>query len=122
MKTTAIIILILGLASIATAQYAHPQPNDTGIYTTETKNGDKMTIAQSDDKNSFTVEYNLVDPFNKAVLVVFDMSGRLVLQNEINYNIDQIIIPSGDWPKGQYTCTLFADGKTILTRKITIAK
>ena len=85
-------------------------------------NDNKMLLFPNPADGYFTVEYNLIDPFNKAVLVVFDMNGRMVLQNEINYSIDQIIIPSDNWPSGQYTCTLFADGKTIMTKQITITK
>ena len=85
-------------------------------------NDNKMLLFPNPADGYFTIEYSLTNPFNKAVLVVFDMNGKMVLQNEIHYGIDQIIIPSGDWPNGQYTCTLFADGQTILTRKITIAK
>lgn len=85
-------------------------------------NENKMLLFPNPADGFFTVEYNLVDPFNKAVLVVFDMSGKLVLQNEVNYSVDQVIIPSDNWPNGQYTCTLFADGQTILTKQITITK
>ena len=82
----------------------------------------KMLLFPNPSDGYFTVEYNLVDPFNKAVLVVFDMSGRVIVQQEINYEIDQVIIPSGNWPAGQYTVSLFADKKTAMTKKITISK
>jgi len=122
MKTTAIIIFIFGLSISATAQYAHIPENGTGIYTTETKNGDKMAIALNSDKNNFTVDYQLKENFNKAVLVVFDISGRVIIQQEVYYDIDQVIIFSENWPAGQYTVSLFADKKEIMTKKITLSK
>ena len=122
MKTTAIIILILGLANCATAQYSHASANDTGIYTTESENGDKMTITANSEKNNFMVDYQLIEEFNNAVLVVFDISGKMVVQQEIHYDIDQVLIPSDNWPAGQYTVSLFADGKTVMTQKITLTK
>ena len=121
MKKLSFLIFMLVIFNIANAQYAYPRPNDTGVYTTESATGgDKMAIATDKEKNSFTVEYSFIDPFNKAVLVVFDISGKVIVQKEINYSIDQIIIPTGNWPGGLYTCTLFADGQTIMTKQITI--
>jgi len=118
MKITAIIIFILGLASSATAQYEHAPKNDTGIYITETKNGDKMTIDMINDKSNLTIDYQLIDEFNKAVLIVLDNSGRVIVQQEILYEMDQVIIPAGNWPSGQYTFSLYTDKKLILSRKI----
>jgi len=122
-KTATILILFLYSSTFATAQYAHPRQNNNGITTTESASGgDKMTIAQSNNKNSFTVDFQLTDPFNKAVLVVFDISGRVIVQKEIYNKTDQVIIPSDNWPTGQYTVSLFADKKTLMTKKIAIAK
>jgi len=39
MKQIIALFFALGLSNIASAQYAHPRPNDTGITTTETKDG-----------------------------------------------------------------------------------
>jgi hypothetical protein len=50
------------------------------------------------------------------------MNGRAIVTQEIQYTMDQIIIPTENWPSGQYTCTLFADGRSIKTQKITISK
>jgi len=122
MKTTAIIILILGFASSATAQYARSSKNDTGIFTTETKNGDKITIALNSDKTNFTVEYSLSEPFNKAVLVVKEPIGKIIVMEELIDTRDQIIIVTDNWPAGQYTVSLFADKKEIMTKKITLSK
>jgi len=85
-------------------------------------NENEMTLFPNPSDGYFTVEYNLYDPFNKAILVVFDISGRVIEQHEIQYEIDQVIIPANQWPAGQYTVSLFADGKTVLTNKITITK
>ena len=120
MKTTIIIIFILGLASSTTAQYEHASKNDTGIYITETKNGDKMTIEMINDKSNLTIDYQLIDEFNKAVLIVFDNSGRVIVQQEILYVKDQIIIPVINWPSGQYTISLYADKRSIISSKISL--
>ena len=118
MKITAIIIFILGLASSATAQYEHAPKIDTGIYTTETKKGDKMTIDMINDKSNLTIDYQLINEFNKAVLIIFDNRGRVIVQNEILYVKDQLIIPVENWSDGQYTVSIYADKKSILSRQI----
>ena len=122
MKTTAIFILILGLANCATAQYEHTSVNNISIYTTESENGGKMTIDLINNKSNLTIDYQLIDPFNKAVLVIFDISGRVIVQQEIYHEIDQVLIPSENWPAGHYTVSLFADKKTVMTKKITLSK
>ena len=85
-------------------------------------NDNKLLLFPNPADGYFTIEYNLTDPFNKAVLVVFDISGRVIVQQEVYYEIDQMIIPSENWPAGQYMVSLFSDGKTIMTKKITISK
>jgi predicted Zn-dependent protease len=83
-------------------------------------NENKMLLFPNPADGYFMVDYNLTDPFNKAVLVVFDISGRVIVQLEIHNEIDQLIIPAENWPNGQYTISLFADGLTIMTKKIAI--
>jgi len=70
----------------------------------------------------FTVEYQLTDAFNSAQLIVFDINGKLIGNYELHYDIDQIIISSENWPSGQYTVSILADGKTILHKMITLIK
>jgi len=122
MKTTAIIIFIFGLSNYATAQYAHIPKNDTGIYTAETTIGDKMTIVLNSYKNNFTVDYQLVEEFSKAVVIVKESIGKVIVMEELHYDIDQIIISSENWPSGQYSVSVLADGKTIMHKTITLIK
>ena len=82
----------------------------------------KLLLFPNPANGYFTVEYNLIDPFNKAVIVVFDISGKMVFQQEIHYDMDQVLIPSENWPSGHYTVSLFADKKTVITKKITLSK
>jgi len=76
----------------------------------------KLLLFPNPADGFFTVEYNLTDPFNKAVLVVFDISGKMVVQQEIHYDTDQVLIPSENWPAGQYT-TARQRHKTNMRRK-----
>lgn len=85
-------------------------------------NENEMLVFPNPADGYFTVEYNLSNPFNKAVLVVFDISGRVIEQLEIRDENDQLIIPVDDWPSGQYTISIFVNGKTAMTKKITISK
>jgi len=122
MKTSAIIILILGFANCATAQYARAPANDTGIYTAETKSGDKMTIALNSDKNNFTVDYQLMEEFNKAVLIVKEPVGKIITMEELDNIRGQILITTDNWPSGNYTLSLFADKQLLLEQKIALNK
>jgi len=85
-------------------------------------NENKMLLFPNPAHRYFTVEYQITDPFENAVLVVFDISGKMIIQKEISYSIDQLVIPVENWPTGQYTITLMADGKTIVTQKTVIRK
>ncbi len=85
-------------------------------------NENKLVLFPNPAADYFTVDYQISDPFNKAVLVVFDIRGKLIMQQEVYYSIDQLIVPSQNWPSGQYTLSILADGKTIITQKMTINK
>ena len=122
MKTTAIIILILGLATVATAQYARNPANNTGIYATENTTGDKMTIAVNNEKTNFTVDYQLIDAFNKAVLVIREEIGKVIVMEELIDTHGQIIITIDHWPSGNYTVNLFADKKMLMQQKFIFKK
>ena len=122
MKTIAITLFVLVLSYSATAQYAHDPANDTGIYTAETKNGDKMTITRNAEKNNFIVDYQLMEEFNKAVLVVNEPIGKIIVMEDLENANDQVLITTDNWPSGQYTFSLFADKKTILTKQISLIK
>jgi hypothetical protein len=123
MKTITLFILFLGLASSTSAQYAHAPANDTGIYTTESASGgDKIHIVRNTKKNNLTIDYQLNEEFNKAVLIVKEPIGKIIVMEELENTRDQILILTDNWPTGQYTVSLFADKKTIMTKKISISK
>jgi len=104
----------------------NPEDGDKSNTNTRRKrvviNDNKLLLFPNPADGYFTIEYSLTDPFNKAVLVVFDISGRVIVQQKVYYEIDQMIIPSENWLAGQYMVSLFSDGKTIMTKKITISK
>jgi len=122
MKKISIMIFVLVIAGSVNAQYAHSQPNDTGIYTAETKSGDKMTIALNSDKNNFTVDYQLMEEFNKAVLIVKEPVGKIITMEELDNIRGQILITTDNWPSGNYTLSLFADKQLLLEQKIALNK
>ena len=114
MKTTAIIIFIFGLYYSASAQYARAPANNTGIYTTESASGgDKMAIVRNTEKNILTVDYQLNDGFNKAVLIVKEPIGKVILMEELENTRDQILIATDNWPSGQYSVSLYVDKKEL---------
>ena len=119
MKKYALILALLSFGLTVMAQYTRPVSND-GVYTTESVDGDQMTITQNKESNNLTVEYSLKDSFTKAVLIVLDNSGRVIVQQEILYSKDQVIIPLENWPGGQYTVSLYADKRSILSRQISL--
>lgn len=85
-------------------------------------NDNKMLLYPNPATGYFTVEYQLTESFNSAKIIIFDINGKLVSQQEILYDIDQIIIPTENWVNGQYSISIIADGKTIAMRKITLIK
>ena len=70
----------------------------------------------------FTVEYQLTDVFKTAQIVIYDMSGKIVGQRKIHFDIDQIIISSENWKAGQYVVSIIADNKTVKSQTITLTK
>ena len=82
----------------------------------------KMLLFPNPSNTYFTVDYSLRNVFNTGKLMVMDVNGKMVYQAEINYDRDQVLVPVEGWTAGQYTCVLLADGKTMLSKKITIVK
>jgi hypothetical protein len=70
----------------------------------------------------FTIAYQLTNAFKTAQIVIFDISGKLVINQELKYDIDQIIIPTENWKSGQYSVSILTDGKTMVNNKITLVK
>jgi hypothetical protein len=96
---------------------------DSAMFSDNEKvNQTKLEVIQDHKLDFFTLTYQLADPFENAVLVIFDPSGRAIVQQVIYYAMDQVIITTENWPSGTYTCNLAADGNSVLTRKITIQK
>jgi hypothetical protein len=85
-------------------------------------NDTKMLLYPNPATGFFTVDYQLTESFSSAKIIIFDINGKLVNQQEILYDIDQIIIPTESWVNGQYSISIIADGKTIALRKITLIK
>ncbi len=119
MKKYILILALLSLGLTAMAQYAQPD-NNSGIYAIESEIGDKMTIIQNKESNNLTVEYSIKESFTKAVLIVLDNSGRVIVQEEIQYVEDQLIIPVDNWPSGQYAVSLYADKRSILSLQVAL--
>jgi hypothetical protein len=85
-------------------------------------NENKLLLYPNPADGFFTVEYQLTDMFKTAQIVIFDMGGRIISQQEIHYDIDQIIISTENWGNGQYSISILADGKTVSNKKITLIK
>lgn len=119
MKNYTLILALLSLVSTTVAQHAQPQ-NNNGIYTIESVNGDEMTITHNKELNNLSVEYSLTESFNKAVLIVLDNSGRVIVQHEIIYSSDNVIIPVDKWPNGQYKVSIYADKRSILSGQFSL--
>jgi hypothetical protein len=81
-----------------------------------------MVLFPNPSSEYFTVDYSLREAFNSGKLVIVDVNGKIIRQTEINHSRDQILISIDNWPSGNYTCILLADGKTMLSKKITIIK
>ena len=82
----------------------------------------KMLLFPNPADGFFTVEYQLMDLFTTAQIVVFDMSGKIVDQKEIHYDIDQVIISSENWKAGQYVVSIITENKTVKSQTITLFK
>jgi len=81
-----------------------------------------MLLFPNPAESYFTIEYQLTDAFKTAQIVIFDITGKLVISQVLKYDIDQIIIPTENWLSGQYSVSILADGKTIVNKKITLVK
>jgi hypothetical protein len=85
-------------------------------------NENKMLLFPNPADGYFTVEYQLTDAFKSAQVIIFDINGKLITNFELHNDIDQIIIPTENWPSGQYSVSILADGKTIMHKMITLVK
>jgi len=85
-------------------------------------NENKMLLFPNPANGYFTVEYQVSQHFENAQLVIFDINGRIIFQQQVYYAIDQVLVASQNWHAGQYTVSLLADGKTVMTKKITLSK
>ena len=71
---------------------------------------------------SATIKYSIPDNMQKASIVVFDGTGKKILQfNNLKGN-SQIVINSSELASGTYVYSMIVGGKPILTNKFLVGK
>ena len=64
-----------------------------------------------------TVSYNINETINGLRLFITDASGKTIFEKELNKAKDQQILIVRNYAKGNYICTLFNNGKPIMSGK-----
>jgi len=82
---------------------------------------EKLLIYPNPANEYITIEYALKQFSDKTIIVITDTNGRVVYQENLAYEQDELIIPTDNLPLGQYFCTLKNDNITI-TEKFLLVK
>ncbi len=91
-------------------------------YTEEEIREDKLFIYPNPAKDYITIEYATTD-FSKGLsLIITDLSGRIVHNEQLDYPQDELVIIADKFPPGQYFCTLKNSSKVIQTQKFILVR
>lgn len=81
-----------------------------------------LNIYPNPAETYFTLDYSLVECSENCIIVVVDASGKILFNKELMNDNDMILISTENWRSGIYSCSLIVDGKSIISKKISILK
>ena len=70
--------------------------------------------------NYFILEYHIEQVYDKAILMIHDINGKLIKTILIKGEQDQIVIPIGEINNGVYVVSLYINSEIIDSEKITV--
>ena len=81
-----------------------------------------ITVFPNPTKNYIIVDYTLDKPYDKALLQLTNLSGKIIYSQNIYGDKDQIHIDIRNYKAGNYMLSLIVDNKVLETIKVSIIK
>ena len=76
--------------------------------------------------NPFTestiISYNIPANVNRALLAIFDLNGKMLLQYNLVQGKNQVTIRGSQLPAGMYIYSLIADGAEVVSKRMVLSK
>ena len=76
--------------------------------------------------NPFTestlISYNIPANVNRALLAIFDLNGKMLLQYNLVQGKNQLTIRGSQLPAGMYIYSLIADGAEVVSKRMVLSK
>lgn len=97
---------------------------------------DKTNLPAEIENKAFTISQNTPNPFSdkttisytipsnvkKATLVVFDMTGKMLLQYNLQAGKNNLVINGNTLQAGMYLYSLLANGQEVLSKRMVLTK
>jgi len=68
------------------------------------------------------IDYQIAEFTDNLSLIISDIAGRVIYNNVLDNEQDEIILPTNEYPNGSYFCTLKSNDQTFITKKIMLVK
>jgi Secretion system C-terminal sorting domain/Chaperone of endosialidase len=98
--------------------------NDKNNLPTEIENK-AFTLSQN-TPNPFsektTISYSIPSNVNKAMLAIFDLNGKMLLQYNLKQGKNKLTINGNSLSAGMYLYSLIADGQEVLSKRMVLTK
>jgi len=95
-------------------------PKSVAYNNTFNSNEPSFSIYPNPAKEYISVEYKLIEQKDIIQLVISDISGKIIKQQQLYHLQDIIIVKTLDLPTGTYTCSLYNGSRCAFTSKIVI--
>ena len=71
---------------------------------------------------STVISYNIPANVNRALLAIFDLNGKMLLQYNLVQGKNQLTIRGSQLPAGMYIYSLIADGAEVVSKRMVLSK
>ncbi len=69
-----------------------------------------------------TISYTIPATASKAILAVFDLNGKMLLQYNLQQGKNTIVVQGNTLSAGMYLYSLIADGQEVLSKRMVLTK
>jgi hypothetical protein len=98
--------------------------NDKNSLPAEIQN--KAFALSQNNPNPFsentTINYTIPTTADKAILAVFDLNGKMLLQYNLQQGKNTIVVKGNTLSSGMYLYSLIADGQEVLSKRMVLTK
>ena len=78
-------------------------------------------VDHSGTNENIVLNFTLPKDTEKASLLLFDKTGRLISQNDLAPNAKSFELDKAAFPTGTFIYTLLADGKEVATKRVVVS-